>query len=158
MRKGKINIVDIFVLVAIVAVVGVGLWYMFLRDSGAPGAATNTKRDQAVVFVAKATELEREAVSSIKVGDSVVALDTYQPGTILEVTIEPSKQVIAVDGELMVFEDETLVDLIVKIEAFPNIQEAYMDLGNQQIIVGNAYWIKTKDMHAQSEIISILER
>lgn len=156
MRKGKFNVVDLFVALSIICVLVVGIWYFFLKDVDM-GATLNQSEEQAVVFVAKAYEVNKEAVDLIKAGDILVALDTYQPGKVLEVIIESSQFVEAIDGQLVTVNDPALYDLTVTIEAYPNIQKAYMDLGNQQIIVGNPYWIKTADMHAQGEIIAIID-
>ncbi len=152
MRKGKFNIIDVIVVLLVLALVSVVGWY-FLRDGG---STTTTKSgDNEVIFTVKAYELEKDAVDQLKVGAPLVALDTYQPGEIVAFEVTPSKSVEAINGELLVIEDYDKVDITVTVKAYPNIQRAYMDFGNQQIIVGNPYWVKTDAMHAEGIIVSI---
>jgi len=152
MRKGKLNIVDIFVILGVIAIIILAVWYLFLKD-----APVNMADDgsNTITFVAKAYGLEKEAVDKLKIGDSLVALDVYQPGKILDFKVEPSQIVAAIDGEIVAIDDPTLVDITVTMEVVPNKQKAYMDMGSQQIIVGIPYWIKTQAMHAEGVIISI---
>ncbi|MDA3847026.1 MAG: DUF4330 domain-containing protein [Vallitaleaceae bacterium] len=152
MRKGSFNIVDIFVVIGIVAILILVVWYLFLKDAPVKVADDGSNT---VTFVAKAYELEKEAVDQLKIGDKLVALDVYQPGKIVDFIIEPSKKIEAINGEIVIVKDPTLVDITVTMEVVPNKQKAYMDMGSQQIIVGIPYWIKTEAMHAEGIIVSI---
>ena len=154
MRKGKFNLVDVFVIIAVLLLIGAVVWYLFFKDETISFSGGN---DTPITFTVRAYELNPDSVDQIEIGAKLVALDVYQPGEVVDFYTEPSKTVEAINGELVVVEDPTLVDLTVTMTVIPNRQKAYVDLGDQQIVVGYPYWIKTDAMHADGIIIDIVE-
>lgn len=152
MRK-KINLVDIIVLVAFVAVVAVGILYFTGRDSSPIGGAVSGKVN--IVYVAEADNIPEEMLTQLKVGDQLVSAGAFQNGYIKDVQVFKSTDVEAVDGKIVSYELEETRRVVVTIEGVANQYGPYIDLGGQEIKAGSPYYIKTDLFEAYGNVVNI---
>lgn len=153
--KRKFNIIDALVILAVLAVLAGGYWYMN-RDKDTT-AAVETGEEK-ITFVAEATKIYPDTVDKLQVGDKVVAEGRYQEGVITEVVIEDDATYAAKDGEIIRVVDPTIKRIQVTIEATVNRYGPYMDLGGQEIKAGEPYWIQTDKFKAYGNVVTVLEQ
>ncbi len=150
--KRKFNIIDLLIVIAILAVLGGGYWYMN-RDQDATAIETG---EQKITFVAEATKIYPDTVDKLQVGDKCVAEGQFQDGVITDVVIEDDATFAAKDGEIIKVTDTTMKRVVVTVEATVNRYGPYMDLGGQEIKAGKTYWIQTDQFKAYGSVLTVL--
>lgn len=97
-----------------------------------------------IVITVEASELTREMITDLKVGDQIFSQNNLQKGFIEEINIAPKeKTVVGEDGKIAIYEDVEEITVTVKIKAEVAYSGPYMDLGGQEIKVGLPIIMKT---------------
>ncbi|HZK18705.1 MAG TPA: DUF4330 domain-containing protein, partial [Clostridia bacterium] len=134
---GLINIIDLVVILLII-LVAAGAYYK-LTSSRSGTAAPKT-----VKFEVMVPHIRPEIAKTVKVGDKMVAGDSYQAVTVKDVEILPAYGVYtAADGSRVETNDPYLVDLFVTLEGKTVISGATINMGGQEIRVGRDYFVKS---------------
>lgn len=152
--KKKFNSIDVLIVVVILAVLAGGIYYLSHAKNDDSGIVTGKRQ---VTFIAEATEILPAVCDQIKVGDTIVAMNTLQDGKIVKVESFDTRVKAAVGNEIVTLNDPTTKTLRVTIEASVNQYGPYMDFGGQEIKAGAQYWIKTETMHALGNVVNVIE-
>lgn len=97
-----------------------------------------------IIITAEASELTKEMITDLKVGDQMFSQNNLQKGFVEEIDINPKIQsVVGEDGKIVTYEDAEEITVTVKIKAEVASSGPYMDLGGQEIKVGLPIILKT---------------
>lgn len=97
-----------------------------------------------IIITAEASELTKEMITDLKVGDQMFSQNNLQKGFVEEIDINPKIQsVVGEDGKIITYEDAEEITVTVKIKAEVASSGPYMDLGGQEIKVGLPIILKT---------------
>ncbi|WP_313756131.1 DUF4330 family protein [Tissierella sp.] len=97
-----------------------------------------------IIITAEASELTKEMVTDLKVGDQMFSQNNLQKGFVEEIDINPKIQsVVGEDGKIVTYEDAEEITVTVKVKAEVASSGPYMDLGGQEIKVGLPIILKT---------------
>ncbi len=147
----KLNYIDGLVIVLICVVLIGGIWFV-TRDGGESGIIT---RKTEVVYKAEAKNILDSVADQIQVGDTLVAMGSFQEAEIMDIEYKDSYLVEGVDGELVAVEQAGLVDIVVTIKGKANQYGPYIDLGGQEIKAGSRYYIKTDIFEAFGNVVEV---
>lgn len=153
---GLINIVDLFVLLALIAVVaGVG-WKLFgpkVAEAVNPDVTmTSTMRIRgATPFLV--SEVERND----QTGKSLVSGNDFVAAKITNIKIEDYiQQVTTADGRIVNALDPSKKDIVVTIESKVSKGTATPKIGTQEVRAGRTFIIKTNDFETTANIDSVV--
>lgn len=150
---GKLNIIDIFILLVLVAAIVFAALY-FLRPhevvEDAESGASNVR------FSLLCEDISPEIAENI-----ITALES-EPRTVGDTTISPrrifnSNQLLSAevtDWELVQREDDT-TDLIVTVEGNMSVTDTVISLGAQELRIGISYNLKTTDIEIAGKVLSV---
>ena len=152
---GLINIVDLLVLVAAVAVVaGVGykLFAPKIAEVASPQVGMTT-----VIRVRGATPfLVSEVERNSQVGKKLVSGNAYMDATIESMTIEDYvQQVTTADGRIVDALDSTKRDLVFTIKTTVPKDTPAPKIGTQEVRAGRTFILKTNDFETTGNIDSV---
>lgn len=152
---GVINVVDLLVLVAAIAVVA-GVGYKLF----APQIAEATSKQvpmTVVVRVRGATPfLVEEVQRNDQVGKKIVSGSSYTTATITDMRIEDYvQQVTTADGRIVDATDPSKKDIIFTIETTVAEDTAAPSIGTQEIRAGRTMIVKTNDFETTGNIDSV---
>lgn len=153
-EKGKIfniiNLVDLAVLLLIVAFLSIVI--LKVTDVKLVSSGENN-----LITITVSCQGEYPSTAeALKTGDKLVSQNSYIDGQIVSIDSVPSKQFVNTDdGRIVVTEHPVLLDVIVKVSFEAPAGSATIKHGDQQIRVGNKYFIKTQtvEMDGRIEII-----
>ena len=150
---GLINIVDLLVLVAAIAVVaGVGykLFAPQIKESVQPQVELT-----AIVRVRGATPfLVTEVERNSQVGKQLVSGNSYVNGTIEDMKIEDyAQQVTTADGRIVTAVDKK--DIVFTIKTTVPKGTATPSIGTQEVRAGRTFIVKTNDFETSGNIDSV---
>ncbi len=155
-EKGKlfgiINIVDLLVLLAAIAVV-VGVGYKLFAPQLQEARAEQVKMT-AVVRVRGATPfLVKEVERNSQIGKKIVSGNTFTNATITDMKIEPyDQQVTTADGRIVTTRDPDKRDLVFTIETTVPAGTASPSIGTQEVRAGRTLIVKTNDFETTGNI------
>lgn len=152
---GVINIVDLLVLVAAIAVIA-GVGYKLF----APQIAEATSKQvpmTVVVRVRGATPfLVEEVERNSQVGKKIVSGSSYTEAVITDMQIEPyDQQVTTADGQIVTARDPDKRDLVFTIETTVAEGTAAPSIGTQEVRAGRTFIVKTNDFETTGNIDSV---
>lgn len=152
---GLINVVDLLVLVATIAVVA-GVGYKLF----APQIAEATSKQvpmTVVVRVRGATPfLVEEVQRNDQVGKKIVSGSSYTTATITDMRIEDYvQQVTTADGRIVDATDPSKKDIIFTIETTVAEDTAAPSIGTQEVRAGRTMIVKTNDFETAGNIDSV---
>lgn len=152
---GVINIVDLLVLVAAIAVIA-GVGYKLF----APQIAEATSKQvpmTVVVRVRGATPfLVSEVERNSQVGKKIVSGSSYTEAVITDMQIEPyDQQVTTADGQIVTARDPDKRDLVFTIETTVAEGTAAPSIGTQEVRAGRTFIVKTNDFETTGNIDSV---
>lgn len=154
---GLINIVDLFVLLAVIAVAGGICWKLFAPSVK---AATSPQVEMTTVLrVRGATpflvaELEREG--NDQVGKRLVSGNDYVDATIESLSIEDYvQQIPTADGQIANALDPSKKDIIIVVKSKVAEGAAAPKIGTQEVRAGRTFIIKTNNFETTANIDSV---
>lgn len=138
---GKINIIDLLICAVILSVI---VFILGAKNNDEANVTVTPSNKKEIYIVAEAYNLNEEIAKSFIEGDKIVAQNRYQEGTIDQVTITEANYVgTTIDGDLVAQSSPLFKNIEVGISCTVNVNGPYMDIGGQEIKIGNSYWIKT---------------
>jgi hypothetical protein len=153
MKKGKFNYIDIIIIIIIIGVIVAGIMYMSKDDD----TEVVVSGKEHIIFIAEADGIDANTIKDLKVGDKLVALDSFQDAEITDIQVFDAEGVDVVDGEVITYSIAEKVRLVVKIEGNANKYGPYTEIGGQEIKAGSKYWIKTDTVQAYGYVVNIIE-
>ncbi len=149
---GKLNIVDLVVVViilAIIAAVAVRFTSSKLNANGLNPAS----EDQYCYVTCFASLQVPEVAESLNIGDHIVAGGKYTDAEIVDVKVEPAAYVgVNSDGEAVYSEHPIWKDVTVVIKEKINPSNITIKVGGQEARVGFSYIVKTQTVEANAKI------
>lgn len=150
----KFNIID-GIVVLLLIVVGVGAYVYLTKDDSISAVETGKTE---VTFIAQADGVLDSVVDTLKVGDQIIGNGYYEDATIVDVLVEDSCRIDAVNGELILVETPELKKVTVTISGTANKYGPYIDLAGQEIKGGSGYTIRTQFFEAGGKILTLIEK
>ena len=150
---GLINIVDLLVLIAAVAVaagVGYKLFAPQIKESVQPQVELTAIVRGATPFLVE--EVERNS----QVGKQLVSGNSYVNGTIEDMKIEDyAQQVTTADGRIVTAVDPDKKDIVFTIKTTVPKGTATPSIGTQEVRAGRTFIVKTNDFETSGNIDSV---
>ncbi len=158
-EKGKlfgiINVVDLLVLVAAIAVVA-GVGYKLFASQIHEVTAQQVDMTVTVRVRGATPFLVEEIERNSQVGKQIVSGNSFTSATITDMTMEPySQQVTTADGRIVVATDPQKMDLIFTIQTTIPKGTAAPAIGTQEIRAGRTMIVKTNDFESTGNIDSV---
>ena len=152
---GVVNIVDLLVLLAVIAV-AVGVGYKLFDPQIADATAKQVPMT-AIVRVRGATPfLVAEIERNDQVGKQIVSGSSYTTATITDVKVEDYiQQIQTADGRIVDALDPSKKDIIFTIETTVPEGTAAPSIGTQEIRAGRTMIVKTNDFETTGNIDSV---
>jgi hypothetical protein len=155
-EKGKlfgiINVIDLLILVAIIAVVGAIAWQLFgtqVNDAVSPQVELTAE----VVIIGTAPRLVDEILRQDLVGERLVAGNEYMSASITDVWLEDYiMQAIRDDGVIVDAKDPSKKDVVVKIKTSVAKDTASPKIGSQELRAGKTFILKTQTFECSGTI------
>lgn len=158
-EKGKlfgiINVVDLLVLVAAIAVVG-GVGYKLFAKQIKEVASPQVSLTMTVRVRGASPFLVAEAERNSQIGKSLVSGNSYMNASITDMKIEPyQQQVTTADGEIVTATDPDKKDIIFTIETKVSKGTPAPAIGTQEVRAGRTYIVKTNDFETTGIIDTV---
>lgn len=144
---GKINIVDLLVIVVIViAAVFVGMKFLGNRDSGTGAGASRTRVVYTVLVESVQPEVYENIKARVDAGDArLMASGELLDGNVTGVTAAAHQESVVIDGAegaVVLPAEEGLLDLTFTIEC--NVSNPITtEIGTQEVRIGKSHIVKT---------------
>lgn len=155
-RKGKIfgiiNIVDLLVLFLIIGLISVIVVRFNSKRLNANGSNPASQKEE--VFVTLYSSLVvPEIAENLKVGDKLVANNSFTSAEIVSVSVEPAAYVSTnSDGEAVLSQHPLWKDVTVVIKDTVNPSSVILKAGNQEVRVGYSFILKTQTVETNCKI------
>lgn len=155
-EKGKlfgiINIVDLLVLVAVIAVAA-GVGYKLFASQIKEAGAEQVKMTVTVRVRGATPFLVNEVERNNQVGKKTVNGNSYTNATITDMKIEPyDQQVVTADGEIKTARDPDKRDIVFTIETTVPKNTPTPSIGTQEVRAGRTLIVKTNDFETSGNI------
>ena len=149
---GVINIVDLLVLLAVIAVV-IGVGYKLFAPQIADATATQVPMTVTVRVRGATPFLVEEVQRNSQVGKQIVSGNSYTNAVITDMQIEDYvQQVTTADGRIVDALDGTKKDLVFTIETTVPEGTASPTIGTQEVRAGRTFIVKTNDFETTGNI------
>ena len=149
---GLINVVDLLLLVAVVAVGGAIAWQLFgtqVNDAVSPQVELTAE----VVIIGTAPRLVEEIVRQDLVGERLVSGNVYMDATVTDVWLEDYvMQAIRDDGIIVDATDPSKKDVVVKIRTTVPKDTPSPKIGSQEVRAGRTFIVKTQTFESSGTI------
>lgn len=153
---GVINIVDLLVLLAAIAVVA-GVGYKLFAPQIADATATQVGMTVTVRVRGATPFLVEEVQRNSQVGKQLVSGNSYVNATITDMKIEDYvQQVTTADGSIVDATDPSKKDLVFTIETTVAQGTATPTIGTQEVRAGRTMIVKTNDFETTGNIDSVV--
>ena len=155
---GLINVVDLLVLLAVVAVIGGIAWKLFapaVTDAIAPevGMTTTFRVRGATPFLVSEIEKNHDTL----IGAKLVNGNEYIDATIESIEItDYVQQVTTADGRIVDALDSTKKDILIVTKSKVAKDTATPKIGNQDVRVGRTFTLKTQTFETIGNIESVV--
>ena len=154
-RFGVINVVDLLVLLAVIAVAA-GVGYKLFAPQIAEAAAKQVDMTMIVRVRGATPFLVEEVERNSQVGKQIVSGNSYTSAVITEMQIEPyDQQVTTADGRIVTTRDPDKRDLVFTIETTVPEGTASPSIGTQEVRAGRTFIVKTNDFETTGNIDSV---
>lgn len=155
-EKGKlfgiINVVDLLILIAILAVGGAILWQLFgaqVNDAVSPQVDCTAE----VVIIGTAPRLVDEIVRQDLVGERLVSGNEYVNASVTDVWLEDYvMQAIRSDGVIVDSTDPSKKDVVIKIKTTVPEGTPSPKIGSQELRAGKTFILKTQTFECSGTI------
>nr|WP_295949332.1 DUF4330 domain-containing protein [uncultured Agathobaculum sp.] len=149
---GVINVVDLLVLLAVIAVV-IGVGYKLFAPQIADATATQVPMTVTVRVRGATPFLVEEVQRNSQVGKQIVSGNSYTNAVITDMQIEDYvQQVTTADGRIVDALDGTKKDLVFTIETTVPEGTASPTIGTQEVRAGRTFIVKTNDFETTGNI------
>jgi len=149
---GIINVVDLLILIAIIAVAGAIGWQLFgaqVNDAVSPQVELTAE----VVIIGTAPRLVQEIERQDLVGERLVSGNEYMNATITDVWMEDYvMQAIRDDGVIVDATDPSKKDVVVQIKTTVAKGTASPKIGSQELRAGKTFIVKTQTFECSGTI------
>ena len=153
---GKINIVDLIVLIVIVGVVAAIIVYIAKNGNPIPGSSAAAEDKVCYVTVSCRSKPEN-CFLSMHEGDQLIAKNNFVEGEIYSVTYGPSVFVGPdAEGNLVQTTHPIWKDGIVVIKSHGNPNNPIFKVGTQEARIGMVIFVKTKNVEMTGSVDSIV--
>ncbi len=149
---GKINIVDLVVVVIIIAVAGAVIYKRTSSDVNTEGIGANAPDEYCYVTL-YLNQMLPEMSKSIAIGDRLVANGKYTDAEIVAVHEQPAAYVgYDYTGKTVLTQHPLWKDVTVIIKEKINPNPVPLKMGEQEIRVGNSYILKTQRVESVARV------
>ena len=149
---GVINVVDLLVLLAVIAVV-IGVGYKLFAPQIADATATQVPMTVTVRVRGATPFLVEEVQRNSQVGKQIVSGNSYTNAVITDMQIEDYvQQVTTADGSIVNALDPSKKDLVFTIETTVPEGTAAPSIGTQEVRAGRTFIVKTNDFETTGNI------
>lgn len=149
---GVINVVDLLVLVAAVAVIA-GVGYKLFAPQIAEAAAKQVEMTVTVRVRGATPFLVEEVERNSQIGKKIVSGNSFTNATITDMKIEDYvQQMPTADGEIRDAVDPSKKDLVFTIETTVPEGTASPSIGTQEVRAGRTFIVKTNDFETSGNI------
>ena len=149
---GVINVVDLLVLLAVIAVV-IGVGYKLFAPQIADATATQVPMTVTVRVRGATPFLVEEVQRNSQVGKQIVSGNSYTNAVITDMQIEDYvQQVTTADGSIVNALDPSKKDLVFTIETTVPEGTASPTIGTQEVRAGRTFIVKTNDFETTGNI------
>ena len=147
---GKINVIDLFVILVFLAGVAFGGYRLL---GGGIASASNVKEIEFVVRCHQRFQFNADALNT---GDVVMSLSRPEDAYISDFYYELSRMSATnSEGHIVDTVHPFLVDIYVTIKTKMDINQNIYSLGSQEIVVGRQFTVKTKETEMWGNVMSI---
>lgn len=152
---GKLNIVDLIVVVLIVAIVA-AVAVRFTSSKLNANGLTPTAENQYCYVTCFASLQVPEVAETLKIGDHIAAGGKYTDAEIVDIKVEPAAYVgVNSEGKAVYSEHPIWKDVTVVVKEKINPSNITIKVGGQEARVGYSYIIKTQTVEANAKIRGI---
>lgn len=152
---GLVNIVDLFVLLAILAVAGGVCWKLFapkVQEAVSPQVEMTSIMRVRGASPFLLAEIERNP----QVGKEIVSGNSYTDAVIDSMTIEPyTIQIQTADGRVVTATDPDKMDLVFVVKSQVTKNTPAPKIGTQEVRAGRTFILKTNDFETTANIDSV---
>ena len=149
---GVINIVDLLVLLAVIAVAA-GVGYKLFAPQIANATAKQVPMTVTVRVRGATPFLVEEVQRNSHTGKKIVTASSYPDAVITDMQIEPyDQQVTTADGKIVTARDPDKRDLVFTIETTVAEGTAAPSIGTQEVRSGRTFIVKTNDFETTGNI------
>lgn len=153
---GKVNLVDILVVILVVGLVaGVGV-RLTSKKLNANGGNPLTSKDQYCYVTVFSSLVVPEIADNLKVGDKLVANNAYTDAEVVSVKSEPAAYVgVNSEGKAVYSEHPIWKDVTVVVKEKVDPSSVILKVGNQEARIGYNYILKTQTVETNCKIRGI---
>lgn len=151
---GKVNLVDLIVLVLIVAIAAAGI----IRVSSKKLNADNSEADgdQYCYVTLLSSLVVPEVAEGLNIGDKLVANNAFTDAEVVSVDVAPAAYVgTNSEGKAVYSEHPLWKDVTVVVKEKVNPKSVILKVGNQEVRVGYSYILKTQTVETNCKIRGI---
>ncbi len=149
---GKVNIIDVVIVSAVIVLVAWFAWAKFGRDLRNEVAA----REQPIEYTVVITGIRGTTADAVKTGDRMFEFKTGALiGTVKSVSTEPQELVILGGGVAVRMDDPKRVDAFVTLQGTARVSEDVVTVNGVEIRVGASVGLKSKYVQAQGNVMSM---
>lgn len=153
---GKINVVDLIVLVIILGIVGAVGYRLTSSRVNVGGENPVTAEDQYCYVTLYSSLVVPEISQSLNVGDKLVANSKYTDAEIVSIDEKPAAYVATnAEGEAVLSEHPIWKDVTVVVKEKVDPTNVILKVGNQEARVGYSYILKTQTVETNCKIRGI---
>jgi len=146
-----INIVDlIFILVFIAVIVGV-----VSRFTGNSFSNSSDAYEGEAILILKYITPDEEELNILKKGDQLIARDRLQQVFIEDIVVKPEKVAVLNEGKLVESIHPFSKEIYITIRGEAYVDDTAIYVANQNVRVGNDFFLKTLNAEFESKILYI---
>ena len=153
---GKVNVVDLIVLVIIIAIIG-AVAYRLTSSKVNMGGGNPLNTEDKYCYVTVISQLVvPEVAEGLKVGDKLVANSEFTDAEIVSIKSEPAAFVgTNSEGEAVLGEHPLWQDVTVVVKEKIDPTTVILKVGNQEVRVGYSFILKTQTVETNCKIRGI---
>ena len=152
---GKINIIDLMVLLVIIAIIAAICFRIFSKNQNADGTSP-LQGKQEVHLTLQAQLVVPEAIDQLKVGDKLVANNSFTTAEIVSIDYKKADHVTAdQNGDVHLKEHPLWYDLTVVVKDEVNPSSPTLKIGGQEARVNYTFILKTQQFESSAKVRGI---
>lgn len=151
---GKVNIIDLLIVLIILALVaGVGYKMFFQNNNGVSEQPTEMSEAD-ITFLIKGCL--PEAQDALKEGDKLIINNAITDAEITEIDVQENKTTAVTDqGEMIVTQNPLAIDITITVKANVQVSNAGVTLADETMKVNSDFEIETKEFFGNAKIIKV---
>ena len=153
---GKVNLVDLIVLVLIVAIAAAGIIRVSSKKLNADNSEASADGDQYCYVTLLSSLVVPEVAEGLNIGDKLVANNAFTDSEVVSVDVAPAAYVVTnSEGKAVYSEHPLWKDVTVVVKEKVNPKSVILKVGNQEVRVGYSYILKTQTVETNCKIRGI---